>query len=191
MVGTFVAVGVVALVIAIALGRCYWRRKKARRYDDHDIFVQQSRHPRSTRPYQDDNEKVDGSVVDISPTATPLAMAAHDAYPSRETHYGPTGGFNAEQYYDSATGHGLEYPPAIGGEQNRMSTASNHAGYGVYGIAATPVSYVPQTPAINIQGPDEHGPAVAEQQSPFIVPSHPTRPSVDSLYLTDSMAHAK
>ena len=161
---------------------------KRRRIEDIDIFNDQLGGSGFGHPGHGGSTEYFGPVM-TEHEAQPVMHAAPDAYPDRQMHYGSNFEANAAMYAGQQD-LGLDFPPAIGGGTYRDSTASNHAGYGVYQTNEAPVTN--QNPFDENEA-DVHisvEPAIGEELSPYLQPTiRESKQTIDSYNLGDPHAH--
>lgn len=125
MAGVFTVVGVVGLAIISYIVYKIMRRRARSRDEEDDGFFEKYNDPEP--PLNNNNSNTTMEPLDSAYNVATVP-AAHDAYPDRATHYGPSDGGAAA--YDYPQQYAAEYPPgtAYAAAQNGAQYEYQYAG---------------------------------------------------------------
>ncbi|KAA1466702.1 hypothetical protein DENSPDRAFT_876741 [Dentipellis sp. KUC8613] len=209
--GTFVTIGVLALIVIVVVGTRFVRRRRAARRmsDEDDAAYFEPKFP-VNHTYSDIGDSshsrpdLGSGPLGASATSVAAAPATAEAYPDRAIHYGHSPDARANVY--TPTDYGIAYPPGTTfAPQNEEPAPNNEDAYDPYS-AYSPANPEPvyHEPAYRVHKPSPLAESSTAATHPFADPVNVRTPraappvsyrsdsqyshSVDSFYGTTSGA---
>ncbi|TFY56221.1 hypothetical protein EVG20_g9015 [Dentipellis fragilis] len=209
--GTFVTIGVLALIVIVVVGTRFLRKRRAARRmsDEDDAAYFEPKFP-VNHTYSDIGDSshsrhdLGSGPLGASATSVAAAPATAEAYPDRAIHYGPSPDARADVY--TPTDYGIAYPPGTTFAPQNEEPTPNHEDaydpYSAYSPANHETAY--HEPAHRVHKPSPLSESSTAAKHPFADPVNVRNqraappvsyrgdsqysPSVDSFYGTASGA---